>query len=145
MEETGGEKTLFTWDSLESSESTECSAYFLFLFRNGATLGPKTRSTDRGGWVYQWSGPAGPRRYGPCAGARVEPAEPAGPRQYGEPAGPRGPAEPASPQSPQGPQGLIYFVQLRSKYFVEIQRVVGRRLRTTTLYCSMLLQNTTAY
>ena len=51
----------------------------------------------------------------------------------------------AGPQSPQGPQGLIHFVQLRSKYFVEIQRVVGRRLRTTTLYCSMLLQNTTAY
>ena len=90
------------------------------------------------------SGP-GPRAragMGPVGGPAWSPQSPRARASMGSP---RGPAEPASPQSPQGPQGLIYFVQLRSKYFVEIQRVVGRRLRTTTLYCSMLLQNTTAY
>ena len=44
----GWKKNPFTWDSLESSESTKCSAYFLCLFRNAAILGPKTSSTDRG-------------------------------------------------------------------------------------------------
>ena len=53
--QSGVKKTPFTWDSLESSESTECSAYFLCLFRNGAILGPKTSSTDRG-----WNNPSYP-------------------------------------------------------------------------------------
>ena len=40
------------------------------------------------GWVLQWSGPAGPRRYGPCGGG---PREPAWARRAREP------AEPAEP------------------------------------------------
>ena len=39
------------------------------------------------GWVLQWSGPAGPRRYGPCG---VGPREPAWARRAREPARARG-------------------------------------------------------
>ena len=45
-------------------------------------------SLARPGWVLQWSGPAGPRRYGPCGGG---PREPAWARRAREP------AEPAEP------------------------------------------------
>ena len=53
---------------------------------------PKRLRTDASGphqgWVLQWSGPAGPRRYGPCGGG---PREPACARRAREP------AEPAEP------------------------------------------------
>ena len=101
-------------------------------------LGNMGVSKNRG-WVYQWSGPAGPRRYGPCGGARVEPAEPAGPRQYGEPAGARRAREPAEPAGPAG------FNLFRPTSFKVLCRNPACSRKTTAYYNPILFHATAKY
>ena len=57
----------------------------------------KAARAEKAGWVLQWSGPAGPRRYGPCGG---RPREPAWARR----------ASPRSPRSPVRSSTVQYFV-----------------------------------